>query len=239
MKKSLVGLTMGLLLLLGACSDDASIQKELTEVLGANTLLVAEAEEFQTTNEGLLETSEELEVDYKALNGEYEELTEKLADLEEYEQKTIELEKEHKENIAAFKEEITELKGENKKYSDKIAAVAAAEQKEKEVAAAKQKEKEVAAAKQKEAAASKQQSQSASGTSTTSKSSTASASDKTSAPKTASKTVEVKGECNIKGSSSGIYHTPGSTYYNRTTNPAAMFCSVEEAKNAGYRAPKR
>ncbi|QBQ07083.1 nuclease [Sporosarcina pasteurii] len=47
------------------------------------------------------------------------------------------------------------------------------------------------------------------------------------------------GECNIKGSSSGIYHVPGSTYYERTTNPARMFCSVEEAHNAGFRAPKR
>ncbi|ASS63118.1 MULTISPECIES: sunset domain-containing protein [Bacillus] len=45
--------------------------------------------------------------------------------------------------------------------------------------------------------------------------------------------------CDIKGSRNGIYHTPGSTYYNRTTEPAEMFCSVEEAEAAGYRAPKR
>ncbi|QIW81086.1 hypothetical protein [Bacillus tequilensis] len=45
--------------------------------------------------------------------------------------------------------------------------------------------------------------------------------------------------CNIKGSKNGIYHTPGSTYYDRTTDPAEMFCSVEEAEAAGYRAPKR
>ncbi|MDS9472206.1 thermonuclease family protein [Sporosarcina pasteurii] len=50
---------------------------------------------------------------------------------------------------------------------------------------------------------------------------------------------EKTGECNIKGSSSGIYHVPGSTYYERTTNPARWFCSVEEAQNAGFRAPKR
>lgn len=46
-------------------------------------------------------------------------------------------------------------------------------------------------------------------------------------------------ECNIKGSSSGIYHTPSSSYYNRTTNVAQWFCSEQEAINAGYRAPKR
>ncbi|MGF7532193.1 hypothetical protein AAGG74_00345 [Bacillus mexicanus] len=53
------------------------------------------------------------------------------------------------------------------------------------------------------------------------------------------KTADKAEGCNIKGSKSGIYHTPGSTYYDRTTDPAEMFCSVEEAKAAGYRAPKR
>lgn len=48
-----------------------------------------------------------------------------------------------------------------------------------------------------------------------------------------------QGDCNIKGSNSGIYHVPGSTYYNRTTNVARWFCSSEEAEAAGYRAPKR
>ncbi|MGX7393462.1 sunset domain-containing protein [Carnobacterium mobile] len=43
----------------------------------------------------------------------------------------------------------------------------------------------------------------------------------------------------IKGSSSGIYHVPGSTYYDRTTNPVAYFTSIEEAQAAGYRAPLR
>ncbi|MED1016559.1 hypothetical protein [Bacillus atrophaeus] len=52
-------------------------------------------------------------------------------------------------------------------------------------------------------------------------------------------TAETNKTCDIKGSKSGIYHTPGSTYYDRTTDPAEMFCSVEDAKAAGYRAPKR
>ncbi|UPV78163.1 LMBR1 domain-containing protein [Bacillus rugosus] len=54
-----------------------------------------------------------------------------------------------------------------------------------------------------------------------------------------SKTADTAEGCNIKGSKNGIYHTPGSTYYDRTTDPAEMFCSVEEAEAAGYRAPKR
>ena len=51
--------------------------------------------------------------------------------------------------------------------------------------------------------------------------------------------VDENGNGLIKGSSSGIYHTPGSTYYSRTTNPVAMFKSIAEAEAAGYRAPKR
>lgn len=53
------------------------------------------------------------------------------------------------------------------------------------------------------------------------------------------KTADKAEGCHIKGSKNGIYHTPGSTYYYRTTDPAEMFCSVEEAEAAGYRAPKR
>lgn len=43
----------------------------------------------------------------------------------------------------------------------------------------------------------------------------------------------------IKGSNSGIYHVPGSTYYDRTTNVVQWFNTIEEAEAAGYRAPKR
>ncbi|KMY21491.1 hypothetical protein ABDA29_01065 [Bacillus pumilus] len=45
--------------------------------------------------------------------------------------------------------------------------------------------------------------------------------------------------CNIKGSVNGIYHTPSSRYYSRTKNVTKLFCSVEEAERAGYRAPKQ
>ncbi|MFC0232893.1 hypothetical protein ACFFIF_02700 [Vagococcus entomophilus] len=51
--------------------------------------------------------------------------------------------------------------------------------------------------------------------------------------------VDANGNGLIKGSSAGIYHIPGSTYYNRTTKPVAWFKTVSEAVNAGYRAPER
>ena len=50
--------------------------------------------------------------------------------------------------------------------------------------------------------------------------------------------VDENGNGLIKGSNSGIYHTPESSYYDRTTNPKQMFKSVQEAEDAGYRAPK-
>ena len=54
------------------------------------------------------------------------------------------------------------------------------------------------------------------------------------------------GECRIKGNisrSGRIYHVPGSTYYSRTKiSPGRgerWFCSVREARAAGWRAPRR
>lgn len=51
--------------------------------------------------------------------------------------------------------------------------------------------------------------------------------------------VDANGQGTIKGSNSGIYHLPGSTYYHKTTNMAQWFKTISEAENAGYRAPKR
>ena len=51
--------------------------------------------------------------------------------------------------------------------------------------------------------------------------------------------VDANGQGTIKGSNSGIYHLPGSTYYHKTTNVAQWFKTISEAENAGYRAPKR
>lgn len=48
-----------------------------------------------------------------------------------------------------------------------------------------------------------------------------------------------KAGCNIKGSSTHIYHLPGDAYYDRTTHVVQWFCTEKEAQNAGYRASKR
>ncbi|MEC1263104.1 hypothetical protein P9D34_22300 [Bacillus swezeyi] len=52
-------------------------------------------------------------------------------------------------------------------------------------------------------------------------------------------TAQSNQECKIKGSVNHIYHTPGSTYYNRTKNVVQWFCSEKEARAAGYSPPKR
>lgn len=50
--------------------------------------------------------------------------------------------------------------------------------------------------------------------------------------------VDDTGQGLIKGSKSGVYHLPGSKYYDKTTNPRAWFKTIEEAKKAGYRPAK-
>lgn len=77
----------------------------------------------------------------------------------------------------------------------------------------------------------------ADGTSTvgTSSSSQASTSSSTSSDK---EYVDSSGKGLIKGSKSGVYHLPGSKYYDNTTNPRAWFKTIEEAKKAGYRPAK-
>lgn len=49
--------------------------------------------------------------------------------------------------------------------------------------------------------------------------------------------VNAQGQGLIKGSKQGIYHVPGSKYYNKTTNVVRWFKTVSEAQAAGYRAP--
>lgn len=51
--------------------------------------------------------------------------------------------------------------------------------------------------------------------------------------------VDANGNGLIKGSKSHIYHVPGSTYYNKTTNVTQWFKTVEEAEAAGYRSPEK
>lgn len=49
--------------------------------------------------------------------------------------------------------------------------------------------------------------------------------------------VNSQGQGLIKGSKQGIYHVPGSKYYNKTKNVVRWFKTVSEAQAAGYRAP--
>ncbi|MTT31594.1 nuclease [Terrilactibacillus sp. BCM23-1] len=51
-----------------------------------------------------------------------------------------------------------------------------------------------------------------------------------------SRSCKIKG--NINSSGAKIYHIPGDPSYNQT-KPEQLFCSVSEAKKAGFRAPKR
>lgn len=76
----------------------------------------------------------------------------------------------------------------------------------------------------------------ADGTSTLAK--TVSTHTSSSAPSSSKEYVDSNGKGLIKGSKSGVYHLPGSKYYDNTTNPKAWFKTIEEAKKAGYRAPK-
>lgn len=76
----------------------------------------------------------------------------------------------------------------------------------------------------------------ADGTSTLAK--TVSTHTSSSAPSSSKEYVDSNGKGLIKGSNSGVYHLPGSKYYDNTTNPKAWFKTIEEAKKAGYRAPK-
>ena len=50
------------------------------------------------------------------------------------------------------------------------------------------------------------------------------------APKPSNPYVDENGNGLIKGSKSKIYHVPGSTYYDKTTNPVEMFKSIAEAE---------
>lgn len=78
----------------------------------------------------------------------------------------------------------------------------------------------------------------ADGTSTIGTKSQSSTSLTSSTVSTEKEYVDSSGKGLIKGSKSGVYHLPGSKYYDNTTNPRAWFKTIDEAKKAGYRAAK-
>ncbi len=58
-------------------------------------------------------------------------------------------------------------------------------------------------------------------------------------PITPSTTGSTLLSCNIKGTSSRIYHLPGGAFYERITAPVACFETEAEAQAAGYRKSSR
>ena len=199
-------------------TSDYAASKELKET---NTLLLEENKEFQSKLGVIEKANEILKENILEAEKEIDDLILKLGEFDGLEQELDDLEAKHQEEAEVFETIITELEDKNTGLVEKETALA------KKVEELEQKNKSL------ESSASQTKTE----TSSSSSNKPATASNNTA--KAESKSVEVKQECNIKGSSSGIYHTPGSTYYDRTISPVAMFCSVEEAKNAGYRAPKR
>src|SRR5699024_4210563 len=174
-------------------------------------VLAGGAIDTETANED----TTNLENENAKLTDQLEQMNDQQTELEESVKKLeTKLESEEKENIE-FEETIDELKEENTTLDEKIEELEK-EKKDEEtrVAIAEKKDKETKST----SSSSKQQTQS----------STKSNND-----------TSNDGDCDIKGSENGIYHTPGSTYYSRTKNVAEWFCSTAEAEGAGYRAQER
>lgn len=215
--------SVALLFVLSAGAIDTSMgDEDKTRLIQEKTKLTEQLESMDKAQSEMKESLKQLESDLKSeqeMNEEFEKKIEVLSENEkESEEKIIKLEKENKEleeRVAAKKiedEKIAAKKEEEKKIAAKK------KDEEARVAQATKKENEVKAA-----ATSEQDSEKVS-------------------PKTSSapsNDVSNDGDCDIKGSQTGIYHVPGSTYYSRTTNVVQWFCSTEEAESAGYRAPER
>ncbi|MCY9175603.1 LMBR1 domain-containing protein [Bacillus inaquosorum] len=169
----------------------------------------------------LTKEHEELEKEYKSVSSEAKKLkdnTEDQGKLEQLEKENSELKKTQK----SLKAEMKELQENQKQLKEDTKTVKAENETLKQDKTKLEKQLKEA----KSQTASSHENTAGNSSSNTNKSDEA-------------KTADTAEGCNIKGSKNGIYHTPGSTYYDRTTDPAEMFCSVEEAEAAGYRAPKR
>lgn len=173
-----------------------------------------------------------------------EQLVENISELEDsntgHQEEIVELENATDESI----EKITQLEEENESLSADIDTLKANNEKLKKELKEKEK-KETASISKKDSNSEKQDTKSRTSqknkSNTNSVNSSKDTSKETTETETATSfdTAQAVEDCKIKGSENGIYHTPGSTYYSRTTNVAQWFCSEKEAENAGYRAPKR
>jgi|SRR5690625_2194578 len=195
-------------------------------------VLAGGAIDTETANED----TTNLENENAKLTDQLEQMNDQQTELEESVKKLeTKLESEEKENIE-FEETIDELKEENTTLDEKIEELEKENKELEESVAAKKAEKEKVAAEKKDeetrvAIAEKKDKET--------KSTSSSSKQQTQSSTKSNNDTSNDGDCDIKGSENGIYHTPGSTYYSRTKNVAEWFCSTAEAEGAGYRAPER
>lgn len=208
-----LALAMLLTVLSGCGTEGTDNAADLDKEIEKNEELTAEIKELENANSTLQE-------EYDELQSQVDELKEENEKLENYESV--------KEENESLSEEITALKEENEKLEDYESIKEENESLTEEITTLKESNSEL----QKQLEASQEADSSSNSTADASDTSEEDSADTSTSQATES-------DCNIKGSTSGIYHTPGSTYYDRTTNVVDWFCSEAEAQEAGYRAPKR
>ncbi|WP_339234436.1 hypothetical protein [Oceanobacillus sp. FSL W7-1281] len=207
----LLALAMFFILLSGCGTDNNSADSD--QEIENNEELTSEIATLEEANSSLQEEYDELQSQFNELEDE----NEKLEDYESI-----------KEGNESLTEEIAALEEENEKFEDYESIKEKNESLSEEITTLQESNSEL----QQQLEESQEADRSGSSASSTS------AEDSDDNDTTASSSQPDEGECNIKGSESGIYHLPGSTYYDRTTNVVSWLCSEEEAQEAGYRAPK-
>lgn len=214
-KMHLPVLALGIILIiLSGCGTENTTNSD-----EENEELTSEITELENANSSLQEEYDELESQFNDLKEKNTQLNEENEKLEDYES--------IKEENESLSEEISSLKEENEKLDDYESIKEENESLSEEISTLKEENNEL------------QQQLEENQEASSSSNSTSDNSEEDSTDTAANTSESEEGECNIKGSTSGIYHTPGSTYYDRTTNVVDWFCSEEEAQEAGYRAPKR
>lgn len=207
-----------ILLMFGVNTEDSLAATNYNKEVEKNEQLTDDISELKKSNDVLQEKFDELETAR-------DDTDEKIKTLEEENDKTQEEHASIQSENESLSEENDSLKSDNKKLQKEL------EKSEKNTKTSKESnnkgEKNTEANKSK--AENKENTSADSSDNDSKKKSEAAPEDST----------QATGDCEIKGSVNGIYHTPGSTYYSRTTNVEQWFCSEEEAVNAGYRAPER
>lgn len=182
----------------------------------------------QGKNEQLTENVSALESSHEDLESQLEALHISVTDLED-ELTAVTKEKD------TLQKKYGSLEKENKELTDENAAFKKDAEKAKETASVKN-EVHTASSKTSESSNASNADGESSSTSKSSSESGKTLNDSTSTSDDSNSTDAAS--CDIKGSVNGIYHVPGSRYYNQTKNVVQWFCSTAEAEAAGYRAPK-